>query len=258
MTSSAPRARTRFAFEVLHTPVTAAPNALASCTAYVPTPPAAPMMSTFCPGWSLPASRRPLRAVIPEIGTAAACLKLRFAGLGREALRLGAGVLCEGAIARPVHLVTLLEPDDIFPGSLDGTSGIHATNADLGLAEAKAHDANQIGKARHQMPDAWIYARSMHADEQLVVPGMWFFDIAKLEHIGRAVFVLNDGFHGCRYFLPLLPSVRRTSLLSSRCPIALSTDCRVPSQDEMEDDECENTNEGAWREGDRLVGQMPL
>jgi hypothetical protein len=31
----------------------------------------------------------------------------------------------------------------------------------------------------------------------------------------------------------------------------------LPSQDEMEDEECENTNEGAWR-GDRLVGQMPL
>src|SRR5215210_2418746 len=77
-------ARTRPDFDVLHTPVTTAPNALASCTAYDPTPPAAPMIRTFCPGWSLPASRRPLRAVMPEIGTAAACSKLRFAGFGAK------------------------------------------------------------------------------------------------------------------------------------------------------------------------------
>jgi hypothetical protein len=61
--------------------VTTAPNALATCTAYDPTPPAAPMTSTFCPGWTLPASRTAIRAVPPEVGTAAACSKLRFAGV---------------------------------------------------------------------------------------------------------------------------------------------------------------------------------
>jgi hypothetical protein len=75
-------------------------------------------------GLSLPASRSPLRAVMPETGTA---------------------VLREGAIARPIHRVTLLELGDISPGRLDGTGGVHATNADLGLAQAKAHDAHQIG-----------------------------------------------------------------------------------------------------------------
>src|SRR6266581_3089145 len=38
---SAPIDRTRSTFLVLHTPVTSAPNALAICTANVPTPPAA-------------------------------------------------------------------------------------------------------------------------------------------------------------------------------------------------------------------------
>jgi len=52
------------------------------------------------------------------------------------------------------------------------------------------------------MPDAWVDAPRMNADEQLVVSGLRFFDVAKLEHVGRAVLVLNDGFHGCRYFLP--------------------------------------------------------
>jgi hypothetical protein len=53
---------------------------------------------------------------------------------------------------------------DISPGCLDGPGGVTATNADLGLAEAKAHDPDQIGQARHQMPDAWVEARRMHAD----------------------------------------------------------------------------------------------
>src|SRR5215208_8269640 len=83
------------------------------------------------------------------------------------------------------------------------------------------------------MPDAWVDARSMDADEQFVVPGLRFLDVAKLEHVGRAVLVLNDGFHSCRYFLPLLPSARLPSLLSSRLPTALSTDCRasIPGRD---------------------------
>src|SRR5215204_6117519 len=81
------------------------------------------------------------------------------------------------------------------------------------------------------MPDAWVDARRMHADEQFVVPRLRFLDVAKLEHVGRAVLVLNDGFHGCRYFLPLLPSARPPSLQSSRLPTGPSTDC-TPSMGE--------------------------
>src|SRR5512132_3803245 len=67
---------------VLHTPVTSAPKALASCTAKLPTPPDAPMITTFCPGLTPPVSRTAWRAANPEIGTAAACSKVRLAGLG--------------------------------------------------------------------------------------------------------------------------------------------------------------------------------
>jgi hypothetical protein len=63
---------------------------------------------------------------------------------GREAFRLGAGVLREGAITRPVHLITLLELGDVSPGHLYGPCDVHATNADLGLTQAKAHEADQI------------------------------------------------------------------------------------------------------------------
>src|SRR5215210_33743 len=98
------------------------------------------------------------------------------------------------------------------------------------------------------MPDARVEARSMHADEQLVVSGPRSFDVAKFEHIDRAVLVLNDGFHGCRFFLPLLSTVRPPSLLSSKLPTGPRQTVELPSHDEMEDDECENANERAWRE----------
>ena len=49
MTCAAPIERTSPALRVLHTPVTSAPSAAAIWTAYVPTPPAAPLTSTRCP-----------------------------------------------------------------------------------------------------------------------------------------------------------------------------------------------------------------
>src|SRR5918911_280710 len=71
MTWSAPIDRTRSTFVVLATPVTSAPSAWAICTAKVPTPPDAPMISTC---W--PARARPVRsacsAVSPDKGTAEA------------------------------------------------------------------------------------------------------------------------------------------------------------------------------------------
>src|SRR6266496_3488979 len=82
MTCAAPIERTSPALRVLHTPVTSAPSAAAICTAYVPTPPAAPLTSTRCPARTAPTSRIPRRAVPPAIGTAAACSKVRLTGLG--------------------------------------------------------------------------------------------------------------------------------------------------------------------------------
>jgi hypothetical protein len=82
MTWSAPIERTSSSWAVPATPVTWAPNVLASWTANDPTPPAAPMTSTVCPGWTAPSSRTAWRAAKPEMGTAAACSKLRLAGMG--------------------------------------------------------------------------------------------------------------------------------------------------------------------------------
>src|SRR5258705_192764 len=81
MTGSAPMEPTNSTFGALQTPVTSAPNDLANCTANVPTPPAAPLIRTRCPGWIRPQSRRPCSAVNPARGAAAASSNETFAVL---------------------------------------------------------------------------------------------------------------------------------------------------------------------------------
>src|SRR6266571_7062489 len=72
--------RTISTFLVLQTPVTSAPNDLATCTANVPTPPAAPLIKTFWPGWICPLSRRPCNAVHAATDTEAACSNVTLLG----------------------------------------------------------------------------------------------------------------------------------------------------------------------------------
>src|SRR5215831_1895444 len=52
-------------FSLLSTPVTSAPFSLASWMAYMPEPPPAPLISTFCPGRTCPLSRMPCSAMAP-------------------------------------------------------------------------------------------------------------------------------------------------------------------------------------------------
>src|SRR3954449_8495986 len=80
MTWSAPRAWTRSHFEVLATPVTCAPKALAICTAEVPPPPEAPRTRTSCRGrTSTPPARTACRAVRAEMVVAADWAKVSSA-----------------------------------------------------------------------------------------------------------------------------------------------------------------------------------
>src|SRR5215472_18011571 len=72
--------RTISTFLVLHTPVTSAPNDLAICTAKVPTPPAAPLIKTFCPGRICALSPKACNAVSDARGTEAACSNVTLSG----------------------------------------------------------------------------------------------------------------------------------------------------------------------------------
>ena len=128
MTWSAPIERTRSTFAVLHTPVTSAPKALASCTANVPTPPDAPMIRTFCPGWTWPVSRSACRAVGAEMGTAAACSKVRFAGLGASLSSRARAYSAKAPSPDAEHLVARLEPGHVLADRLDAPGDIRAAD----------------------------------------------------------------------------------------------------------------------------------
>src|SRR4028118_1518028 len=138
--------RTTSTFAAPHTPVTRPPNALAICTAKVPTPPDAPTMSTSCPGSIRPWSRSPCKAGKPETARAAACSTARFgrprrgspvaaqpwqggqAGYGesrrllegevrrlrRELLLPSERVLGEGTLSDAEHLIAGSEPARIL------------------------------------------------------------------------------------------------------------------------------------------------
>jgi hypothetical protein len=102
---------------VVQTPVTSAPKALASWTAKVPTLPPR-LRSALLPRLALPELADRVQAVRPEIGTAAAWPKVRFAGLGASLSLLGAGLLGEGPLADPEDLVAGVEPGHARPDGL--------------------------------------------------------------------------------------------------------------------------------------------
>ena len=88
-------------------------SALAICTANVPTPPDAPLIRTFWPGWTLPSSRRSWSAVVAETPTAAACSNVRFAGFRTNWSSARDGVLGERAGAPAEDLVARSQTLDV-------------------------------------------------------------------------------------------------------------------------------------------------
>src|SRR5438874_13396227 len=89
MTQSAPMDRTMSKFVVLHTPVTFAANDFALCTANVPTPPAEPLIKTFCPCRIRPLSRKPCSAV-----SAATCADAAWSNDTLADLRTYTDLIC--------------------------------------------------------------------------------------------------------------------------------------------------------------------
>jgi hypothetical protein len=81
-TSTAPAARTRSHLLALAVPYTSAPSQRATCTAAVPTPPAAAWISTLSPGPTRPRSTSAYHAVRNANGTPAATVSDRPAGVG--------------------------------------------------------------------------------------------------------------------------------------------------------------------------------
>jgi hypothetical protein len=81
-------------------------------------------------------------------------------------------------------------------------------NRDLGLAEPErgADEADQVGQAGHDVSVTLMEAGRTGLDQYFVVLGRRLVDVPELQHIGSALPVLGDCFHGGRlperHYLP--------------------------------------------------------
>ena len=199
MTWSAPSEVTSSTLWLLHTPVTSAPSALAICTANVPTPPPAPLISTVIPGWTFPL-RSACNAVTPACGAAAACSKVRFAGFGT---------------------IRGLGSDDVLGERADDVAQLIAGSAEHLIADSKAGHAaadrlhapgevpagdrpprpeNPGGEPQHvrdssqEVPVSGVHRRRMDPYQYVGLPNDRLGDVAQLQPVRRAVPPLDYRF----------------------------------------------------------------
>ena len=136
------RLRTLF---VLQTAVTSAPKCLASCTANDPTPPDAPLISTFWPGCTLPVVSKRLQRGERGDRDGSSLLERDVRGLRDEPDLAGGGVLRPGACAGTEHLVARLELGDVLA---DGDDAPGEVGADL----RRLRPAQPVAEAREERP----------------------------------------------------------------------------------------------------------
>jgi hypothetical protein len=92
-------------------------------------------------------------------------------------------VLGESALADPDDLVAWAEPRHIRADGLDSTGDLATSYRVLRPAQAK-DGSDQIGQARHEVPDTEVHTGRVYAKEHLVVRDLRTRDLPKLEHVG--------------------------------------------------------------------------
>ncbi len=211
MTSSAPSAATNGSDPGPDTPVTCAPNAAATCTAKLPTPPDAPITRTRSPALTPPTSRTAWSAATAEIGRVAACAKERFAGL-RATNSTDATTYSANDPRAAVDLVARPQPGDTLADVRDGAGEAAARVRDGRSADAEAdgtaEDTGEERPSRHYVPGPAIDARRADTHEHLAVARSRTRDFVQPQHRFRrvAVPVLHDRLHRAR---PLARVLRR-------------------------------------------------
>ena len=144
------------------------------------TPPAAPVISTRCPAWTR-ASRMLCNAVTAEMGVAAACTKVRLAGLGVSRCCRGHRVLGErAALAGAVHLVAGAQAGDPGADRRHHTGDGPTEHRHLGPAQPD-REPHGHRSAGHQDPHARVDAGGPHLDQHVVGADRGPVDVAEFE-----------------------------------------------------------------------------
>ena len=67
--------------------------------------------------------------------------------------------------------------------SLDRPRDVCAPNASLGRTESEAHNAHQVGLARHQVPVSDMDAGRTNAHQHVVLADHWLVDLLEVENV---------------------------------------------------------------------------
>ena len=181
-------------FRVLHTPVTSAPNALAIWTANVPTPPDAPLMSTFWPGLHLALVAQQLEGGRGRDPQGRGLLEREAGRLGHEVVRWSTHVLGEGARRPAEDLVARSELGHILADRLDRARDIGPRDPVLRPARA-GREAQEVGQAPGEDPVPDVDRCRVDAHQHLAITDVRLVDVLELECFLRAVVVLDDRLH---------------------------------------------------------------
>src|SRR3954454_14519733 len=197
MTWSAPMARTRSTFAVLHTPVTSAPNALAICTANRAHAAGGADNQHFLAGLDSSMVADGLEGGESGDGDRGRLLVGEVGRLRCELVRGNACVLGERAGADAEHRVARFEAGHAGAVGFDRSGEAPARVALLRPADSEAGEADGIGQAGHHVPGAPVDTGCAHAHEDFVRSDRGLVDLLESEDVlgSRAVLVLDDRHH---------------------------------------------------------------
>ena len=173
---------------MLHTPVTSAPNAFASCTAIGANAagrtedqdPLAWLDATDVGQGLQSGERRRSERLRPAT-------KLRFAGLGASLSSRRGRVLGEGAVGDAEHLVAGREPRDRGSDRHDGAGDVESGYPVLRGAEPETEQSEEVRLAGHHVPGPAVQPRRLDVNEHFVIGDLGPRDLGEAQDVGGAV-----------------------------------------------------------------------
>jgi hypothetical protein len=109
---------------------------------------------------------------------------------------VGGGVLGICAVGDPEHLIAGTEACDVVADRDDSSGDIGPWDRMLGPGDPVASETDQVGRAGDEVGDTSVDASCMNLDQHPPRRrDLWPVDGAQLQHLGRAVSVLNHRTH---------------------------------------------------------------
>ena len=150
----------------------------------MPTPPPAPLMSTRWPAVTSPASRIPRRAVVAAMGTAAACSKVRPAGLGTTRSAAAHAYSANAPRQNPSTSSPVRSPRTFaLAAPATPAASTPATRA-FGLVSPTPMGGATSGSPPQDVPVGRVKRSGVHPDQHVVSPDLWQVSVRQPQDCG--------------------------------------------------------------------------